>query len=81
MRFYKEMFGIIWEFNGIGEYLSFIVGRIIGAIIFIAVMWFLIFHTNVFDDDSLPEWPYEPLPAGFYQYPEHPEEDTVYNNQ
>lgn len=33
MRFYKEVWGIIWEFNSIGEFISFTLGRVLGAII------------------------------------------------
>jgi hypothetical protein len=41
MRFYKEVWGIIWEFNSIGEYLSFTLGRVLGVIIFFVVLYFL----------------------------------------
>ena len=41
MRFYKEVWGIIWEFNSIGEYVSFMVGRLIGAAIFFGVLYLL----------------------------------------
>jgi len=34
MRFYKQVWGIIWEFNSIWEYVSFCIGRVIGAAIF-----------------------------------------------
>lgn len=34
MRFYKEVWGIIWEFNSIGEFISFTLGRVLGVIIF-----------------------------------------------
>ena len=27
MKFFKEVWGIIWEFNGIGEFISFTMGR------------------------------------------------------
>ena len=33
MRFYKEVWGIIWEFNSIAEYIAFTIGRLIGLII------------------------------------------------
>lgn len=42
MRFYKEVWGIIWEFNGIGEYISFVIGRILGVIIFFGALYLFI---------------------------------------
>ena len=42
MRFYKEVWGIIWEFNSIGEYVSFCIGRILGAIIFFGGLYLLV---------------------------------------
>jgi hypothetical protein len=39
MRFYKEVWGIIWEFNSIGEYISFCVGRLVGAAIFFGTIY------------------------------------------
>ena len=41
MRFYKEVGGIIWEFNSIGEYLSFTLGRVLGVIIFFGGLYLL----------------------------------------
>ena len=34
MRFYKEVWGIIWEFNSIGEYICFCLGRLLAILLF-----------------------------------------------
>lgn len=34
MRFFKEVWGFIFEFNSIGEYIEFLLGRLLGIIIF-----------------------------------------------
>ena len=67
MRFFKEVWGIIWEFNGIGEFISFTMGRILGVIIFFGGIYLLIKCSNT-DAETLPEHDYEPIPASFYQY-------------
>ena len=67
MRFYKEVWGIIWEFNSIGEYISFCLGRVLGAIIFFVGL-FLLVKCCADDAEPLPEHDYEPIPASFYQY-------------
>lgn len=41
MRFYKQVWGIIWEFNSMSEYVWFIIGRVIGCIIFFFGMYLL----------------------------------------
>ena len=41
MRFYKQVWGIIWEFNSMAEYACFVIGRIIGCIIFFFSMYLL----------------------------------------
>lgn len=41
MRFFKEVWGFIFEFNSIGEYLSFLLGRLLGIIIFFGVLFLL----------------------------------------
>ena len=43
MRFYKEVWGIIWEFNSISEYLGFQFGRLCGLIIVIAAIYLYVF--------------------------------------
>jgi hypothetical protein len=67
MRFYKEVWGIIWEFNSIGEYISFCLGRVLGAIIFFVGL-FLLIKCCGDDAETLPEHDYEPIRASFYQY-------------
>jgi len=42
MRFFKEVWGFIFEFNSIGEYLSFLLGRLIGLIVFIGIIILII---------------------------------------
>lgn len=42
MRFFKEVWGFIFEFNSWGEYFGFLLGRVVGIIIFIGIL-FLIF--------------------------------------
>ena len=42
MRFYKEVWGIIWEFNSISEFISFMIGRLLGVIIFFGSIYLLI---------------------------------------
>ena len=67
MRFYKEVWGIIWEFISIGEYVSFCIGRLLGVIIFFGGMYLLV-KCSGSDASTLPEHDYEPYPASFYQY-------------
>jgi len=43
MRFFKEFNGFLFEFNSLGEYLRFLVGRVIGAIIGVGIL-ILIFY-------------------------------------
>ena len=38
MRFFKEAFGFIFEFNSVGEYLEFLAGRILGVIVAIGIL-------------------------------------------
>lgn len=38
MRFFKKFGGIIWEFNSIGEYIDFLIGRVVGFIVFVALI-------------------------------------------
>lgn len=42
MRFFKEVWGFIWEFNSIGEFISFTIGRLLGVVIFIGCIYLLI---------------------------------------
>ena len=38
MRFFKEFDGFIFEFNSLGEYFQFLVGRILAVIIIIGAI-------------------------------------------
>lgn len=38
MRFFKEQWGIFWEFNSLSEYASFLLGRLLGVIIFVGAI-------------------------------------------
>ena len=46
MRLFKEVWGIIWEFDSVSDYAAFTLGRVLGAIIFIALIllgiWFFV---------------------------------------
>jgi hypothetical protein len=64
MRFYKEVWGIIWEFNGIGEFISFMIGRLLGVIIFAAMVYFFATCSGSKNYD----YGKEKYPAEFYQY-------------
>ena len=39
VRFFKEAWGFLFEFNSIGEYLSFLLGRVIGVVIFVGILF------------------------------------------
>ena len=70
MRFYKEVWGIIWEFNSIGEYVSFCIGRLLGVIIFFGGIYLLIKCSSSDATTEQATSDYEPIPASFYQYDE-----------
>jgi len=38
MRFFKEFHGFFFEFNSFGEYLEFLLGRFVGAIIGLGIL-------------------------------------------
>ena len=38
MRFFKEYWGIIWEFNSIKEFFLFNLGRMVGTVIIIVLV-------------------------------------------
>ena len=42
MRFFKKYWDAWWEFNSPNEYISFLVGRVMGTIIFIFLVYLLI---------------------------------------
>ena len=44
MRFYKEAWGLMFEFNSIGEYVGFVLGRVLGVIIFIGILLLLFYY-------------------------------------
>lgn len=39
MRFYQYWNGFIWEFNSLGEYLLAVLGRLIGAVIGVIILF------------------------------------------
>jgi len=41
MRFFKEFHGSFFEFNSLGEYLEFLLGRFVGAILGIGVLFLI----------------------------------------
>jgi hypothetical protein len=43
MRFYKQVWGIIWEFNSISEYLEFCAGRVLAWVLVIGACLFYYF--------------------------------------
>lgn len=43
MKFFKEVGGFIFEFNSIGEYIEFLLGRLLGLIIFIGAIVLLFY--------------------------------------
>ena len=42
MRFYKNIWGFIWDFNSVGDFISFTMGRILVVIIFFGCIYLLI---------------------------------------
>ena len=68
MRFYKKVWGITWEFNSIGEYACFLLGRLLGIIIFIGGMYLFIKYVGEDDTNETPTQYYEVIPASTYQY-------------
>ena len=41
MRFFEQWGGFIWEYDSIGDYLRCLLGRLIGAIIAIGILFLL----------------------------------------
>ena len=68
MRFYKEVWGIIWEFNSISEFIWFTAGRILGVIIFILLMLMIAKCDAIGGGEAETVSDYEPIPASVYQY-------------
>jgi len=44
MRFFKEFYGFIFEFNSWGDYLKFIIARLLGMIAAIAVIFLVLMY-------------------------------------
>lgn len=52
MRFYKQVWGIIWEFNSINEYLEFCAGRVLAWVLVIGgfLIWaFFIYEPTPYE--------------------------------
>ena len=43
MRFFKEFNGFIFEFKSFGEYFGFLIGRLLGVIIFFGVIFLILY--------------------------------------
>jgi hypothetical protein len=43
MRFFKEFYGFLFEFNSWGEYFKFLLGRLIGAIIAVGILVLILY--------------------------------------
>lgn len=43
MRFFKEYSGFLFEFNSLGEFFRFLLGRLIGTIVGIAILGLILF--------------------------------------
>jgi hypothetical protein len=41
MRFFKEFHGFFFEFNSFGDYFKFLLGRLVGAILGIGVLFLI----------------------------------------
>ncbi len=39
MRFFKEFHGFFFEFNSLGDYFKFLLGRLVGAILGIGILF------------------------------------------
>lgn len=55
MKFYKQYWGFLFEFNSIGEFIWFTIGRVIGVILFILLIfgwWVLLYLTGYIESLS-----------------------------
>ena len=43
MRFFKEYHGFFFEFNSLGEYFEFLLGRLVGAVLGIGVLLLIVY--------------------------------------
>lgn len=48
MRFFKEFYGFIFEFNSWGEYFKFILARLLGAVAAIAVIILILLYFSYY---------------------------------
>jgi len=67
MRFYKQVWGIIWEFNSIADFIAFSIGRLLAVVVFIALVYFLSTCESLKPEET-PDGGYKPIPAEFYEY-------------
>lgn len=54
MRFYQYWNGFIWEFNSLHEYLLAVLGRLIGTVLGIIILFFLCCFLYYYGEG---EWP------------------------
>jgi len=43
MKFFKEFHGFFFEFNSLGDYFKFLLGRLVGAIIGIGILALMVY--------------------------------------
>lgn len=55
MRFFEQWNGFIWEYNSIGEYLLALLGRLVGAIIGVAILFFLCCYFYYYGEGHWPD--------------------------
>ena len=44
MRLFKEVWGIIWQFDSVSDFMAFTLGRILGVIIFFGLIALAIWY-------------------------------------
>jgi len=52
MRFYKQVWGIIWEFNSISEYLEFCAGRVLAWVLVIGGFLIWAYEKMIIEDNE-----------------------------
>ena len=55
MRFYQYWNGFIWEFNSLGEYFLAVLGRLIGAVIGVIILFDLCCFFYYYDEGKWPD--------------------------
>ena len=55
MRFYEYWNGFIWEYNSIGEYLKCLLGRFVGAILGVMILFFLLCFFYYYGEGHWPD--------------------------